>query len=196
MHVNVKSIMKGMEEKSYKPNPSVFEGLLTSALPPQEKSLDRLVKEGMALIIAGSEATAQTLSITTYHLLANPDKLAKLRATLHDSVPDPNAPPSLARLESNPYLVACVQEGLRLAYGISGRLARVSKEAIRYGDWVVPPGTPVGMDSVSMHNDETVFPEHDSFIPERWLEKREDGKRLEKYFTSFGKGTRQCLGMK
>ncbi|KAL8646237.1 MAG: hypothetical protein Q9210_006250 [Variospora velana] len=195
MQGDVMSIMKGIEEKSYKPNPSVFEGLLTSSLPPQERTLDRLVKEGMALIIAGSEATAQTLSITTYHLLANPDKLAKLRTTSYDSIPDPNAPPSLAQLESNPYLVACVQEGLRLAYGTAGRLARVSKEPIRYGAFVIPPGVPVGMDTVSMHNDETVFPDHASFIPERWLEKREDGKRLDKYFTAFGKGARQCLGI-
>ncbi|KAL9017054.1 MAG: hypothetical protein Q9185_005608 [Variospora sp. 1 TL-2023] len=195
MQGDIKSIMKGIEDQSYKSKPSVFEGLLTSSLPPQERTLDRLVKEGMALIVAGSETTAQTLSITTYHLLANPDKLAKLRSTLCASMPDPNAPPSLAQLESNPYLVACVQEGLRLAYGTAGRLARVSKEPIKYGAFVIPPGVPVGMDTVSMHNDETAFPDHASFIPERWLEKREDGKRLDKYFTSFGKGTRQCLGI-
>lgn len=195
MQNDVKSIIKGLDDKTYKPNPSVFEGLLTSSLPPQEKTLERLVREGMALIIAGSEATAQTLSITTYHLLANADKLAKLRAELEHTMPNPSAIPPLAQLETSPYLVACVQEGLRLTYGTAGRLARVSKEPIKYGDWVIPPGVPVGMDSVSMHNDENIFPDHYSFVPERWLEK-EGGSRLDKYLTTFGRGTRQCLGIK
>lgn len=188
--------LKGMDDKSSEPKPSIFVGLLNSNLPPQEKRPDRLVQEGMALLIAGSEAAAQTLSITTYHLLANPEKLAKLRTELEHTVPDENTFPPLAQLEASPYLVACVHEGLRLAYGTAGRLARVSKDPIKYGEWVIPAGVPVGMDSVSMHNDENIFPDHYSFIPERWLEEREDGGRLDRYLTTFGKGTRQCLGIK
>lgn len=42
-----------------------------------------------------------------------------------------------------------------------------------------------------MHAD--IFPEPTEFRPERWLQ---GGKKLDKYLVSFGKGTRQCLGMK
>ncbi|KAJ0344066.1 hypothetical protein KNSL1_009713 [Colletotrichum chrysophilum] len=42
----------------------------------------------------------------------------------------------------------------------------------------------------------TIFPEPQTFKPERWLEAERRGKRLDKYLVSFGKGSRQCLGMK
>lgn len=41
--------------------------------------------------------------------------------------------------------------------------------------------------------DSNKFPEPEAFQPERWLN---DGKRLDKYQVSFGKGSRQCIGMK
>ncbi|KAL8729308.1 MAG: hypothetical protein Q9166_004805 [cf. Caloplaca sp. 2 TL-2023] len=185
----------GLEDESRKPPPGLFAGLLKSKLPSQDKSAERLSREGISLLIAGSETTAQTLSVTTYHLLANREKLSELRRHLEYAIPQPDAPPSLAQLEAIPYLYACVQEGLRLAYGISGRLMRVSQMPIEYRDWVIPPGVPVGMSYVFIHDDENIFPDHRSFKPERWLEKREDGSRLDRYLTSFGKGDRQCLGI-
>jgi cytochrome P450 len=61
----------------------------------------------------------------------------------------------------------------------------------------IPPGTPIGMTSILMHADPSIFSDPDSFIPERWL--YGDGSRrkdLESYLLSFSKGSRQCLGMK
>ena len=49
-----------------------------------------------------------------------------------------------------------------------------------------------------MHHDERVYPDSFAFKPERWLNnpKGPDGrKNLQHYMTSFGKGTRMCLGM-
>jgi hypothetical protein len=101
---------------------------------------------------------------------------------------------------------AVILESIRLSYGVCTRLARISPDkdlfyegaatgkAYRY---TIPKGTPIGMSSVIMHANETLFPDAASFIPERWL--KEDGTRrieLEKYLMSFSKGSRQCLGMK
>lgn len=196
MEVDVQSIIKNMNSESYEPEPGLFLDVLQSNLSPQDNSAEKIAREGMSLLIAGTETTAVTLSLITYHLLVNPDKLARLREELEQAVPDSNFLPPISRLETVPYLYACVQEGLRLAYGTSNRLTRVSRTAMKYRDWDIPAGTPVGMTTIFMHNDETVFPDHKAFIPERWLEKREDGVRLEKYLTSFGRGTRQCLGIK
>jgi len=38
----------------------------------------------------------------------------------------------------------------------------------------------------------TIFPDPETFDPERWLDKE---KRLDRYLVSFGKGSRQCLGI-
>lgn len=196
MEMDVHRLRNRVEGKPSGSEPGIFAGLLRSNLPPPEKSADRMSSEGMGLLVAGSETTAQTLSITTYHILANPNILAELRKQLQVAIPEAGTLPPLADLEAVPYLYACVQEGLRLSYGISGRLMRVCHSPLEYQSWVIPAGVPVGMTTVFMHDDEDVFPDHRSFKPERWLEKREDGIRLDKYLTAFGKGDRQCIGMK
>jgi cytochrome P450 len=42
----------------------------------------------------------------------------------------------------------------------------------------------------------TIFPEPSKFRPERWLKDSKYNRSLEKYLVNFGKGTRQCVGMK
>jgi cytochrome P450 len=61
-------------------------------------------------------------------------------------------------------------------------------------DWVIPPGTPVGMTSVHVHNNPETFPDPYAFKPERWLLLQTEGQRLQKYILAFGKGSRQCVG--
>lgn len=89
--------------------------------------------------------------------------------------------------------------GLRLFYGQVQRLPRVNRlHAWKYGDWVIPPGLPVGMDAYHMHTNEDVFPEAQRFKPERWLgEPRGPGGThpLSNYLVPFGRGSRVCLGM-
>jgi hypothetical protein len=42
-----------------------------------------------------------------------------------------------------------------------------------------------------LHHDERIFPDSKAFQPERWIK----NPRLDKYLYSFGKGTRQCVGI-
>jgi cytochrome P450 len=56
--------------------------------------------------------------------------------------------------------------------------------------------TPVSETAYFVLTDPSIFPNPTLFRPERWLEPENDGKRLDKYLVSFGKGSRQCLGMK
>ena len=50
------------------------------------------------------------------------------------------------------------------------------------------------MSSWIMHRDEHLFPEPEKFDPTRWTDP-DVCKALEKYLLSFGKGSRQCVGM-
>lgn len=69
-----------------------------------------------------------------------------------------------------------------------------SDSKIRYE---IPPGAPVGMTSVLIHENEEIFPEPEVFRPERWLnEKGERHNSLTPYLLSFSKGSRQCIGIK
>jgi cytochrome P450 len=84
---------------------TIFQALLDSDLPPQEKSADRLRDEGQTLVGAGSETTAKALSFITFYLLQDKNKLQRLRKELHSVMPTPNSQASLATLEQLPYLV-------------------------------------------------------------------------------------------
>ena len=114
---------------------------------------------------------------------------------------------------------AIISEGLRLSYGVSTRSQRVSpheplffksnikptttsssrqnENCSESKDWIIPPGTPVGMTAVLIHHNEGLFPNSNAFIPERWLDKNGHRRRdLEGYLLSFSKGSPQCLGIK
>lgn len=137
--------------------------------------------------------------MATYHLLARPEILAKLKTELKSAVPNREVQPiPLPALENCQYLVAVVQEALRLSYGVTARLQRISpdKEMVFQDqtskkNWVIPPGTPVSMTTVLVHNDPSIFPDPHLFRPERWIE----NPRLDRFLVSFSKGSRQCLGI-
>ena len=132
--------------------------------------------------------------MTTYHILANPPVLSRLRAELEAAIPDATATPSLQDLEHLPYLDAVICEGLRISHGTVHRLQRVHPDkSLSFRDWTIPPGTPVGMSPHDMHENPDIFPEPRKFDPARWMGP-EKAERL-KYLFNFGRGTRQCVGM-
>jgi cytochrome P450 len=173
---------------------TVFRELLSSKLPTSEKAPMRLAADAQVLVSAGSETTARALTFATYSLLTLPHVLAALKDELREAIPgsDPDITILLAQLQHLPYLSGIVRESFRLSYGVVGRLARVwPDESMSYQHWTIPGGTAVSMTSYDVHHDEAIFPQSFEFKPERWI----GNSGLEKYLVSFGKGTRQCLGM-
>lgn len=162
-------------------------------------------------MIAGTETTSFTLTVITFYLLTRPEILERLTRELRTVVTDPQHLPSWSTLEALPYFSAVVAEGLRLAPGVSSRIARVATEEdlVYRGKWapkgsgtevelthVIPRGWAVGMSAMVSHFNESHFPDSNEFIPERWMDKNVQRKRdVEKAFIPFSKGTRKCLGM-
>ncbi|CZT10519.1 related to cytochrome P450 CYP3/CYP5/CYP6/CYP9 subfamilies [Rhynchosporium agropyri] len=174
---------------------TVFHTLLDSDLPADEISKDRMAQEAQVIIGAGADTTAHALSTITFFLLSSPEKLEKLQKELKEAFPDRDTSMKLTDVEKLPYLSAVIQEGIRLSYGLSTRLARIAPdEVLQYKDYSIPAGTPVGMTSVMMHHNETIFPDSYTFTPERWLDPAA-AKRLERYIVTFTRGSRQCIGM-
>ncbi|EPS25624.1 hypothetical protein PDE_00558 [Penicillium oxalicum 114-2] len=184
---------KVTDKKALVPRGTLFHALLESDLPPEEKAAPRLSQEVFTVIAAGGETTAKNLATVSYHLLSNPDILAKLREELNRL--DPNGTASLKDYETMPYLTSIMLEGLRVSFGVATRLQRSSPDQpMMYQDWVIPPGVPVGMTSLLLHNNPDIFPNPEKFDPERWMNPTER-HRLEKYLLAFSKGSRQCIGI-
>ncbi|KAL5325161.1 hypothetical protein ACEPPN_006284 [Leptodophora sp. 'Broadleaf-Isolate-01'] len=174
---------------------TVFHTLIDSNLPAEEISKDRMAQEAQVIIGAGADTTAHALSTITFHLLNSPEKLKKLTKELAEAFVDLDTSLKLTAVEKLPYLSAVIQEGLRLSYGLSTRLARIApNEALQYKEYSIPAGTPVGMTSVMMHHNETIFPDSYTFTPERWMDPGA-AKKLERYMVTFTRGSRQCIGM-
>ncbi|KAF3480353.1 cytochrome P450 [Arthroderma uncinatum] len=173
---------------------TIFRELLSSKLPSEEKAPARLAGEAQVLVSAGSETTARALTNACFYLLTSPDVLATLKTELESAIPATNFKNGVALecVQQLPYLTAVIKESLRLSYGVVGRLQRVfPNEDLHFHEWVIPKGTPVSMSTYDMHHDETIFADSYQFRPERWLQ----NAVLDRYLVSFGKGSRQCLGM-
>lgn len=193
-----------------KSRPTIIQTLLESDLPSSEKTLARLTSEANALMLAGTHTTSTALALVTYHLLANPPQLQRLRSELRGVVTDASDLPAWSSLEQLPYLGGVVLEGLRLMYGVASRISVVSPDedlffrpAVPLNGanavetcYTIPRGYAIGMSAYIMHSDPRLFPDPSRFLPERWLnEHGQRGKTLERYLLSFAKGHRQCLGI-
>ncbi|KAJ4390102.1 hypothetical protein N0V93_007575 [Gnomoniopsis smithogilvyi] len=181
---------------------TIFGEILTDeATESKEKGTERLAIEAFAIMGAGTETTAATLSLITYQILKHPEILDKLIAELEQNglINDPRGLPSFLELERLPYLGAVIKEGLRLSYGVSSRTARIATEEdlVYRGEWnkkdveyIIPRGYGVGMSTVVTHHNESIFPDSHRFLPERWLD---DQNKPDKGLMAFGKGSRRCL---
>ena len=191
---------------------TVFGSLLQSDLPASQKSLQRMTEEGFSLFAAGTETVSWALTVITYHLLAKPAMLEKLTEEVSHVIDSSGQLPPWAALEKLPYLGAVIHEGLRLSYGLATRTSRIAtaEDLVYRGDWtpkgsrtsvkaewVIPRGYAIGMSAVITHHDESVFPDSHSFLPERWLdEKNQHRKQLDRALLAFSKGSRGCVGIK
>ena len=204
-----RSMKSASDYKETTGRPSLIEAIMDSPmLPESEKSPERVKGEAVIAIGAGTLTSTHAMKNATYHILANPSVFARLMHDLETTIPDPiNAPPNLRELESIDYLMAILYETLRVFYGVSHRLQRIfpdrpllytdtsTKGVVGKKTWSIPPGTPVSMTSVHIHDNETIFPDHRTFNPERWLPLKTNGVRLQRYLVPFSKGSRQCVGM-
>ncbi|KAK8023456.1 benzoate 4-monooxygenase cytochrome P450 [Apiospora marii] len=175
---------------------TIFDALTDPQNPPEERSARRLEEEGLILVVAGTETTARTLTLASYHIFRDKPLLGKLRDEVLTVMPTPTTNASWTDLEKLPYLSGVVHEAVRLSHGPIFRSPRIAPtEALKYKDVIIPPGTPVSMSSYLVHMDSQVFPEPERFKPERWVEAADKGEHLSKFVVSFTRGSRICLGM-
>jgi len=186
----IREIREGINEGHKAASHStIFHELLYSNLSPAEKTDARLGDEAQLIVAAGIITTSWALSVASFHLAKDPRKAARLRK----EVAAAEAPMDWHQLEKLPYLNGCVHEAIRLSHGVVTRDPRLAPDTeLEYGEWRIPPNTPVSMTTVDVLMNEKIFPDPQAFIPERWISNPE----LERYFVPFGKGSRQCLGIK
>ncbi|KAF8850900.1 hypothetical protein BDZ45DRAFT_167600 [Acephala macrosclerotiorum] len=88
-------------------NPNVIHRMLESPdLPANDKAAWHLALEARTLVGAGTETTGSTLSVTTYHLLANPEKAENLKKELEATHKQAKRSLRYQKLQQLPYLIS------------------------------------------------------------------------------------------
>ncbi|KAF1931555.1 cytochrome P450 [Didymella exigua CBS 183.55] len=194
---NIRRTMSGESVKTNDAKKTIFQEILQSKLPDEDKTQKRLAEEAQIVVGGGVETTAFSLCIATFHIINTPRIYKRLHADLVAAFPNRSSL-ELYPLEQMPYLKACIMEAVRLSYGLSARNPRTRRTMpLQYKDWTIPPNTNVSMTIPEVSHDESIFPNSHEYIPERWLGNpiAPDGLPLERYLVSFGRGTRSCMGI-
>ncbi|OJJ45140.1 hypothetical protein ASPZODRAFT_18049 [Penicilliopsis zonata CBS 506.65] len=166
----------------------IMKGFITTCF-----STDELISNAELLTVAGSETTASLLSGVTYLLLTNRDKYQKLVAEVRSSfqtVEEIN----FVSLGQLPYLLACLDEGLRLYPPVAIASPRVVPEQGAYIlNTFVPGNTTVAVHQYSLFRRAKYFKHAEQFIPER-ISDREYASDRRDALQPFSFGPRNCIG--
>ncbi|KAJ9143404.1 putative Cytochrome P450 [Pleurostoma richardsiae] len=171
--------------------PDLIQGLLRKK-DDWNMDMGRLLTNASLLIIAGSETTATSLSGVTYLLLKNPECMRKLTEEVRSTfrTEDEITMTSVGIL---PYMLACLNEGLRRYPPASFGLPRVTpKGGARIAGVFVPEDTAVSVWQWAAYHSTRNFAQPFDFLPERWLD-NPHGDKLDAV-QPFSIGPRNCIG--
>lgn len=185
-------------------------------LPPL--SDEQIALEIGSVLVAGTDTTATVLTYLCWELAINPTLQEQLRGEIQKANIDLPASrvPRYTDIRSLRLLEGTILEGLRLHGPAVGSLPRtVPAGGDMLGQYFVPAGvrlpplfessktssleltllvqTTVGIQSYTIHHDETIFVDSIEFKPERWA----DGGTQEMRDASlpWSKGSRMCPGL-
>ncbi|OJJ87319.1 cytochrome P450 [Aspergillus glaucus CBS 516.65] len=171
------------------------------------RSKDNITVEEMEananlLIIAGSDTTATLLSGTTYYLLRTPRALEKATQEVRSAFKSESEINFLNTTARLPYMVACLNEGMRMYPPVPSILQRVavSAEPIEISGYYISQGTKVGVHQFAANTSPINFYNPGNFIPERWLPEIKKDPSSPFYNDSrdvcqvFSYGPRDCIG--
>jgi cytochrome P450 len=159
-------------------------------------SRDEMDSNAMLFLIAGSETTATMLSGTTYLLLSNPDKYAKLVQEIRSkfTFADQITTEEVNKLE---YMIACLQEGLRRYPPVPTGFPRIVPQGGgQISGHFIPGGTAVYVSQHATYHSSRNFKNPEKYAPERWLGDEEYKDDVRESFNPFSFGPRNCLGKK
>ncbi|KAI0055285.1 cytochrome P450 [Artomyces pyxidatus] len=142
---------------------------------------------------AGSETTAAAISFVIMAAACHPEAQARVQEEL-DNVVGPDRLPSFADWDALPQVRAFFSETYRWRPGTSGGIQHRTTKDIIYNGYRIPAGATLIANHWSIGRDPEVFPDGDTFNPQRWID--DEGRVKESLkFPNFGYGRRICPGM-
>lgn len=196
-----------LQKRYQEANPTGRADFLAKFLEAKKKNPELIDDNAVILyllsnVLAGSDSTAGTMCATLYHVLKNPSVHKKLQDELHGA--NLSLPAQWKDIQGLKYLEAVMREAMRINPGVGLMLERVvPKGGFTLPDGrFVPKGTVVGMNPWVINRTDVFGADTDKFIPERWLQRADEGdeeykarfSKMKSTDFTFGAGSRACLG--
>lgn len=139
------------------------------------------------------DTTSATVEWAMVEFLRNPEKMEKARAEIREVIGQSKMvqESDISRLH---FLQAAVKETLRL-HPAATILTRKPDADIKIDHYIVPKNAQIMVNVWAIGRDSSLWPNPDSFVPERFLDCEIDFKGHHFELLSFGTGRRICLGL-
>lgn len=118
---------------------------------------------------AGTETTSTTLLWAMMYMVTYPDIQRAIQREI-DAVLDEGQPPRWSDRERMPYVQACIHELQRMADIVPFSVPHCTSDDVTLGGYFIPKNTMLLPSLYSAHRDQTLWPEPEKFVPERFLD--------------------------
>ncbi|TFK85641.1 CyP450 monooxygenase [Polyporus arcularius HHB13444] len=178
--------------------PSMASGLMENiaGLSAKEAAQEEEVARNATAVAyaGGADTTLSTVQTFFLAMASYPEVQAKAQAEL-DAVVGPSRLPEYSDQDSLPYINALVKELLRWRSVVPTGVPHRSIEDDEYKGYFIPKGSIVIPNIWAYSRDPTIYPDPETFMPERWLK---DGRLnpdvRDSETIAFGYGRRSCPG--
>ena len=146
------------------------------------------------MMVAGIDTTGSTGGFMLYHLSKNPKVQEKVRQEILANSDPKTGHITESGLNRMRLMKACLKETHRLT-PVIGINSRRSKEDVEMKGYLIPKNTDMFGVHMLSARDPDVFPDPDSFKPQRWLRDADKHSKVHPFASlPFGHGKRMCIG--
>ncbi|PIK59036.1 putative 25-hydroxyvitamin D-1 alpha hydroxylase, mitochondrial [Apostichopus japonicus] len=171
-------------------------GIIEHLLASEKLSMKEIYSNACELLLAGVDTTSNSLAWALYELSRHPEAEERLFDEVDSVMKSADVSTATHKeLSQMPFLKAIMKETLRL-YPVVPANNRILDKDVIIGGYHIPKKTVIGSLQFVMGRDPSIFPEPNSFLPDRWLQKDEQAAAKSAAFASipFGFGPRMCIG--
>jgi retinoid hydroxylase len=155
-------------------------------------SVDELKVQALLLLFAGHETTTSLIASLCLALAQHPEILDRARSEQVQIGRE--TPFSIDSLKQMTYLDRVLREVERMYPPVGGGFRGVVEE-FEFNGYHVPKGWQVLYRIPEAHFDEAIYPQPNSFDPDRFAPDRYEYKPSDYTFATYGGGSRICIGM-
>ncbi len=177
-------------------NGDVLDLMLTQADKNSGEKLSRLSirQQMLTFLAAGYDTTSGMLMWTVYHLLKNPEVLAKCYAEVDEVFGDDlSVLPDASQIPKLQYTLQCMKEALRLWPVGPGFQVRPLADEVLGGKYRIKKGQAILILTPQIQRDPSYFPDPGRYDPDRFTPEREAALPGWAWMP-FGNGQRACIG--